>query len=168
MGFSVTIVAPKTIDGEVASSTVIRQALGDGNMEKVTHLLGRPFSLLGKVTHGEHRGTGIGFPTVNLTVDPKMALPPDGVYATRANIGGKEFQAMTNIGRRPTFGDNNERTIESFILNYNQEIYGKEVKIEIIQRLREEKHFDSIEELKKQVAEDVKRGAAILNTQGRK
>jgi riboflavin kinase / FMN adenylyltransferase len=168
MGFSVTIVAPKTIDGEVASSTVIRQALADGNMEKVTRLLGRPFSLLGKVTHGEHRGSGMGFPTVNLTVDAKMALPPDGVYATRAYIGEEEFQAMTNIGRRPTFGDNNERTIESFILNYNQEIYGKEVKIEIIQRLREEKHFDSIEELRKQISEDVKRGAAILNTQGRK
>jgi riboflavin kinase/FMN adenylyltransferase len=167
MGFSVTIVAPKTIDGEVASSTVIRQALADGNMEKVTRLLGRPFSLLGKVTHGEHRGTGIGFPTVNLTVDAKMALPPDGVYATRAYIGEDEFQAMTNIGRRPTFGDNKERTIESFILNYNQEIYDKEVKIEIIQRLRDEKHFDSIDELKTQIAEDVKRGTAILYTQGR-
>lgn len=168
MGFSVTIVAPKIIDNEVASSTVIRQALADGNMEKVTRLLGRPFSLLGKVTRGEHRGSGIGFPTVNLTVDAKMALPPDGVYATRAYIGEEEFQAMTNIGKRPTFGDSNERTIESFILNYNQEIYGKEVKIEIIHRLREEKHFNSIEELKKQIAEDVKRGAAILNTQGRK
>ena len=167
MGFSVTIVAPKTIDGEVASSTVIRQALADGNMEKVTHLLGRPFSLLGKVTHGEHRGTGMGFPTVNLTVDAKMALPPDGVYATRAYIGEEEFQAMTNIGRRPTFGDNKERTIETFILNYNQEIYGKDVKIEIIQRLREEKHFDSIDELKTQIAEDVKRGTAILNMRGR-
>ena len=167
MGFSVTIVAPKTIDGEVASSTVIRQALADGNMEKVTRLLGRPFSLLGKVTHGEHRGTGIGFPTVNLTVDAKMALPPDGVYATRAYIGEDEFQAMTNIGRRPTFGDNKERTIETFILNYNQEIYDKEVKIEIIQRLRDEKHFDSIDELKTQIAEDVKRGTAILYTQGR-
>jgi riboflavin kinase/FMN adenylyltransferase len=167
MGFSVTIVAPKTIDGEVASSTVIRQALADGNMEKVTRLLGRPFSLLGKVTHGEHRGTGMGFPTVNLTVDAKMALPPDGVYATRAYIGEDEFQAMTNIGRRPTFGDNKERTIESFILNYNQEIYDKEVKIEIIQRLRDEKHFDSIDELKTQIAEDVKRGTAILYTQGR-
>ena len=167
MGFSVTIVAPKTIDGEVASSTVIRQALADGNMEKVTRLLGRPFSLLGKVTHGEHRGTGIGFPTVNLTVDAKMALPPDGVYATRAYISEEEFQAMTNIGKRPTFGDNKERTIESFILNYNQEIYDKEVKIEIIQRLRDEKHFDSIDELKTQIAEDVKRGTAILNMRGR-
>ncbi len=167
MGFSVTIVAPKIIDGEVASSTVIRQALADGDMEKVTRLLGRPFSLRGKVVTGEHRGTGMGFPTINLKVDARMAIPPDGVYATRAYIGGQEFQAMTDIGKRPTFGDDNERTIESFILNYNQDIYGKEVKIEIIQRLRGDKKFDSVEELKKQIAEDVKRGAAILNAQSR-
>ena len=167
MGVSVTVVAPKSIDGEVASSTVIRQALAEGNMEKVTRLLGRPFSLKGTVARGEHRGTGLGFHTVNLKVDTKMALPPDGVYATRAYIEGQEYQAMTNIGLRPTFGDNNERTIESFILNYNQDVYGKAVKIEIIQRLREEKTFASIEELKQQIAEDVKRGSAILNTQGR-
>jgi riboflavin kinase/FMN adenylyltransferase len=160
-------VAPKLINGEVASSTIIRQALANGDMEKVMRLLGRPFSLHGKVARGEHRGTELGFPTVNLNVDAKMALPPDGVYATRAYIGGEEFQAMTNIGRRPTFGENNERTIESFILHYNQDIYGKDVKIEIIKRLREEKHFDNVEELKKQIAEDVKLGAAILNTQGR-
>jgi riboflavin kinase / FMN adenylyltransferase len=168
LGFSVTIVAPKIINGEVASSTAIRQALADGNMEKVTRLLGRPFSLQGKVTRGENRGTALGFPTVNLSVNSKMAIPPDGVYVTRAYVDGKKYQAMTNIGRRPTFGENNERTIESFLLNYNQDIYGKQVKIEIIQRLREEKHFDSIEELKKQIAEDVKRGTAILNTQGKK
>jgi riboflavin kinase/FMN adenylyltransferase len=167
MGFSVTVVAPKTVEGEVASSTVIRQALAEGNMEKVTRLLGRPFSLKGTVTRGEHRGTGLGFPTVNLKVDAKMAVPPDGVYATRAYIEGQEYQAMTNIGVRPTFGDNNERTIESFILNYNQDVYGKEVKIELIQRLRGEKSFDSIEELKQQIADDVRRGSAILNTQGR-
>jgi riboflavin kinase/FMN adenylyltransferase len=168
MGFSVTVIAAKIIDGEVASSTTIRQALAEGNMEKVTRLLGRAFSLRGRVIRGEHVGTELGFPTVNLRVDVKMALPPDGVYATRAFIDEKEYQAMTNIGKRPTLGENNERTIESFILNYNQDIYGKEVKIEIIQRLREEKHFDNIEELKKQIAEDVKRGTAILNTQGRK
>ena len=167
MDFSVTVAVPKIIDGEVASSTVIRQALAEGNMEKVTRLLGRPFSLQGKVARGERRGTEIGFPTVNLDVDAKMALPPDGVYATRAYVEGQEFQATTNIGKRPTFGDNNKRTIESFILNYNQDLYGKEVKIEIIQRLREEKHFDNVEELKKQIAEDVRLGTAILNTQSR-
>jgi riboflavin kinase / FMN adenylyltransferase len=163
MGFSVTIVAPKKINGEVASSTAIRQALADGDMEKVTRLLGRPFSCHGKVTRGEHRGTEMGFPTVNLSINVKMAIPPDGVYATRAYIDGQEFQAMTNIGKRPTFGDSNERTIESYILNYNQDIYDKDVKIEIVQKLREEKRFNNIEELKQQIAEDVKRGAEILN-----
>jgi riboflavin kinase / FMN adenylyltransferase len=168
MGFSVTIVTPKKINDEVASSTAIRQALADGDMVKVTRLLGHPFSVQGIVTRGKHIGTDIGFPTVNLSVNAKMAIPPDGVYATRAYIGGQEFQSMTNIGKRPTFGDNNERTIESYILNYNRDIYGKEVKIDIIQRLREEKRFESIEELKKQIAEDVKHGAEILNTQGKK
>ena len=167
MGFSVTVIAPKIIDGEIASSTAIRQTLAEGNMAKVTRLLGRPFSLRGKVARGEHRGTGLGFPTVNLSIDAKMALPPDGVYATRAFIGGQEYQAMTNIGKRPTFGENDTRTIESFILNYHQDIYGQEFKIDIIQRLREEKSFNDIEELKKQITEDVKRGTAILNTQGR-
>jgi riboflavin kinase/FMN adenylyltransferase len=167
MGFSVTVISPKIIEGEVASSTVIRKALAAGDMEKVTRLLGRPFSLQGKVTRGAHRGSELGFPTVNLSIDDKMALPPDGVYATRAYIGGQEYQAMTNIGKNPTFGENNNRTIESFILNYNQDVYGKEVKIAIIQRLREEKSFSSVEDLKKQIAEDVQRGAAILNTQGR-
>lgn len=168
MGFSVTVVAPQKINGEVASSTAIRQALAKGDMGKVTRLLGRPFSLQGKVTAGEHRGTGMGFPTVNLSVSAKMAVPPDGVYATRAYIKEQEFQAVTNIGRRPTFGDNNERTVESFILNYDQDIYGKEVKLDIIQRLRDEKRFDNIEELKKQIAEDVKLGAEILNVKGLK
>jgi riboflavin kinase/FMN adenylyltransferase len=136
-------------------------------MEKVARLLGRPFSLQGKVARGDHRGTGLGFPTVNLNVDAKMALPPDGVYATRAYISGQEFQAMTNIGKRPTFGEDQARTVESFILNYNQDIYGKEVKIAIIHRVREEKTFSNVEDLKKQIADDVKQGAAILNTQGR-
>jgi len=73
-------------------------------MKKVTRLLGRPFSIQGKVTHGEHRGTGLGFPTTNLNIDAKMAMPPDGVYATWAYIDGRRFQAMTNIGKNPTFG----------------------------------------------------------------
>ena len=90
MGFSVTVVAPKLINGEVASSTIIRQALANGDMEKVMRLLGRPFSLHGKVARGEHRGTELGFPTVNLNVDAKMALPPDGVYGRTS--AGRNFR----------------------------------------------------------------------------
>lgn len=165
LSFSVTAVTPEKINGEVVSSTAIRNALAEGDMPKVTRLLGHPFSLHGMVTKGEHRGTGMGFPTANLDVSIKQAIPLEGVYASRAYIEGEKYQAMTNIGRRPTFGDNKERTIESYILNYDQDLYGKQVKIEIVQRLRAEKRFDNIEELKKQIAEDVRHGAKILDAQ---
>jgi riboflavin kinase / FMN adenylyltransferase len=162
MGFSVTAVSPEKINGEVVSSTAIRNALAEGEMPRATRLLGHPFSLQGVVTRGEHRGTGMGFPTANLKVNDKQAIPPDGVYASRAFIGKQAYQALTNIGKRPTFGENNERTIESYILNYNKDIYNKEVRIEIVQRLRDEKRFENVEALKKQIAEDVGRGAEIL------
>jgi riboflavin kinase/FMN adenylyltransferase len=163
LGFSVTVVSPEKINGEVVSSTAIRNALAEGDVPKATRLLGHPFSLQGKVTRGDHRGTGMGFPTANLDVNAKQAIPLEGVYASWAYVEGKKYQAVTNIGRRPTFGDNNERTIESYMLNYNHDLYGKEVKIEIIQRLRAEKRFDDIEELKKQITQDVKQGTKILD-----
>jgi len=163
MDFTVTIVPPKIINGETVSSTIIRNALAEGDIDKVTRLLGRPFSLQDKVIPGEHRGVKLGFPTANMSIDSKRAIPPDGVYATLVYIDGQRYQAITNIGKRPTFGEEDERIIESHILNYHQNLYGKEFKIEIIQRLRAEKRFNNIEELKKQIAEDVKRGSEILN-----
>jgi riboflavin kinase/FMN adenylyltransferase len=163
MGFTVHAVQPKKLDGEVTSSTAIRNALSDGNMQKVTRLFGHPFSLQGKVTTGEHRGVGMGFPTANIDVDAQQALPPDGVYATWAYVEGKKYQSMTNIGRRPTFGAHNKRTIEVYILSYDQEIYGKDLKIELVERLRGEKKFENVEALKKQIAEDVKHGREILD-----
>jgi riboflavin kinase/FMN adenylyltransferase len=136
-------------------------------MRKVTKLLGRPFSLQGKVTIGQQRGTEMGFPTANLDVNSRHAIPSEGVYATLSHIGGKAYQSMTNIGRCPTFGDNNQRTIESYILDYNQVLYGQELKLEIIQRLRDEKRFDSVEALKKQIAEDVRQGKEVLSATGK-
>jgi riboflavin kinase/FMN adenylyltransferase len=168
MGFTVTAVQPKKLDGEVASSTAIRNALADGNMQKATRLFGHPFSLHGKVTTGEHRGVGMGFPTANIDVDMRQALPPDGVYATWAYIGGKAYQSMTNIGRRPTFGAHNKRTIEVYILSYDRDLYGKGLKIELVERLRGEKKFENVEALKRQIAEDVKRGREILDATGKK
>jgi len=167
LGFTVTIVPPKQINGEIVSSTAIRNALAVGDMRKVTKLLGRPFSLQGKVTIGQQRGTEMGFPTANLDVNSRQAIPSEGVYATLSHIGGKAYQSMTNIGRCPTFGDNNQRTIESYILDYNQVLYGQELKLEIIQRLRDEKRFDSVEALKKQIAEDVRQGKEVLSATGK-
>jgi riboflavin kinase/FMN adenylyltransferase len=167
LGFTVTTVPPRKIGGEVASSTSIRNALASGDMHKVTKLLGRSFILQGKVTFGLQRGTGLGFPTANLEVEPRQAIPAEGVYATMVHVDGKTYRAMTNIGRCPTFGNENKCTIESYILDYNKALYGHELKVEIIERLRDEKRFDSIDELKKQIAEDVRRGNEILSTLGR-
>ncbi len=164
MNFSVTVIPPLKINGEVVSSTAVRDALTAGNMERVTDLIGRFFSLQVKVTTGAGRGSGLGFPTANLDIDPKQALPAEGVYATWADIDGQAYQSMTDIGRRPTFGGN-ERTVETYILNYHGNLYGCELKIDIVERLRSDKKFDSVEELKKQIAEDVKQGKAILKSQ---
>ena len=162
MNFTVTVVPPLKMKGEVVSSTVIRQALAEGDMEKYRNMTGRAFSLAGKVVSGAHRGTGLGFPTANLDVSKGQALPPDGVYCGLAHINGSNYQAMTNVGTNPTFGEN-ELTIESFLLNYDGDLYGHKISVDFISRLREEIKFKNIKELKKQVADDVKRGKAILS-----
>ena len=165
MDFTVTVVSPIMINGEVVSSTVIRNALANGDMKKVLNLAGRPFSLNGRVTSGVGRGLELGFPTANLDIAPEQALPTDGVYATLAYIDGKTYQSMTNIGGRPTFG-NNQRTVEVYVLDYHNALYGRELKIDIMERLRGEKKFDTTDKLKKQITEDIKQGRAILGSLG--
>ncbi|MFC1861896.1 bifunctional riboflavin kinase/FAD synthetase [Chloroflexota bacterium] len=166
MDFSVTVIAPVRVNNEPVSSTAIRDALADGDMKRVSRLMGRYFSLQGKVTRGAGRGSRLGFPTANLDIDSKQALPTDGIYATWAYIDGKAHQSMTNIGLRPTFAGN-KRTVETYVLNYDANLYGREIKIDVVERLRGEKRFDTVEELKKQMAEDVKQGIVILKTQSR-
>jgi riboflavin kinase/FMN adenylyltransferase len=166
MGFSVTVIPPVMINGEVVSSTAIRNALANGDMKRVLNLVGRPFSLNGRVTTGAGRGVELGFPTANLDIDPGQALPADGVYATWTDIDGQAYQSMTNIGRQPTFGGS-QRVVEVYILDYHSNLYGRELKIDIMERLRGEKQFDTPEELKKQITEDINQGRAILSPRGR-
>jgi len=166
MGFSITVIPPVMIDGEVVSSTAIRNALANGDMKRVLNLVGHPFSLNGRVTKGAGRGVELGFPTANLDIDPGQALPADGVYATWTDIDGQAYQSMTNIGRQPTFGGS-QRVVEVYILDYHSNLYGRELKIDIMERLRGEKQFDTAEELKKQITEDINQGRAILRPRGR-
>ena len=166
MNFSVIVIPPIMVNGEVVSSTAIRKALADGDMKRVVNLIGRPFSVHGRVIIGSGRGIGLGFPTANLDIDSEQALPTEGVYATWTYIDDKAYQSMTNIGKRPTFGGS-ERTVEVYVLNYHSDLYGRELKIDIIDRLRGEKKFDTVDELKKQITEDVKQGRAILDSRGR-
>ncbi len=162
MSFSVDVVPAVKLNGEVVSSTIIRQALAEGDMARVRRMVGRDFSLHGRVVTGAGRGAGMGIPTANLEIDPEQAIPLDGVYATRAYVNGKLYQSMTNIGNNPTFGDS-ERGVEVYIIDYQGDLYGREVSIDIVERLRGEERFSSVAELKKQIAEDVKKGKAILD-----
>jgi len=167
MNFTVIVIPPVMINGEVVSSTATRNALANGDMSKVLNLVGRPFSLSGHVTSGNRRSQELGFfPTANLDIDPGQALPADGVYATWAYINGKAHQSMTNVGKHPTF-DDSQRTVEVHILDYQGDLYGQELKIDVMARLRSEERFDTVDELKKQITEDIKQGRAILNSQGR-
>lgn len=166
MGFSITVIPPVMINGEVVSSTAIRNALANGDMKRVLNLVGRPFSLNGRVTSGAGRGVELGFPTANLDIDPRQALPADGVYATWTDIDGQAYQSMTNIGQQPTFGGS-QRVVEVYILDYHSNLYGHELRIDIMERLRGEKQFDTAEELKKQITEDINQGRAILSPRGR-
>ena len=161
LGFTVETIPPFTIDGEVVSSTLIRQALAQGDMAKVTKLMGHPFDLVGEVVQGEKRGQALGFPTANLDIQPRQALPGDGVYATIAQVDGKRFASATNVGTRPTFGDG-ARTVEVYLLDYQGDLYGKQVKTEFVWKLRNEQYFTSSEQLKRQMKEDIENVRAIL------
>jgi len=161
MGFSVVLVPPMVQGGEVISSTAIRQALLQGDASKAKRLLGRPFSLSGEVVHGKARGRSLGFPTANLAVDSNQLVPADGVYVTKAYIGGEVFPSVTNIGRRPTFGGQ-ERAIEVYLLEFKADLYKQELKIEFLERLRGEKQFTSAEELAAQIRKDVEQAEVIL------
>jgi riboflavin kinase/FMN adenylyltransferase len=167
LGFSVTVVPAAMINGEAVSSTAIRKALAGGDMKKASRLAGRPFSLHGPVVTGAGRGVELGFPTANLNIDAGQAIPADGVYAGWTYIDGRAYQSMTNIGQNPTFGDT-KRAVEVYIVDYQGDLYGHELKIDIIERLRGEKKFTSVEALKKQMAEDVARGKVILSSKGEK
>ena len=166
MNFTVTVVSPVMINGEVVSSTAIRNALANGDMKRALNLAGRPFRLNGRVISGTGQGLKLGFPTANLDVAPEQALPADGIYATWAYIDSKAYQSMTNIGKRPTFGGS-RRTVEVHVLDYHGDLYGHELKIDIMAQLRSEQRFDTVDELKKQIAEDIKQGRVILNSRGR-
>jgi riboflavin kinase/FMN adenylyltransferase len=156
-GFDVLPVGLLGDDSERISSTRIREALAAGRMEEVARFLGRPFSLRGPVLHGDERGRTLGFPTINLGVSADRALPPNGVYVTRAEVAGGSYQAVTNIGTRPTFEGGTRRHVETHVLDFEGDVYGQVVTIELLAMLREERRFDGVEALVAQIRADVGR-----------
>ena len=166
MKFSVEAIRPYTINGEVVSSTLIRQALAQGDMRRVQTLMGHHFYLRGTVITSDKRGRLLGFPTANLGIKPQQALPGNGIYVTVAQVDvaqldGKRFASVTNIGIRPTFGEAG-KTVETHLIQYKGSLYGKEIRVEFVQKLRDEQRFASPEELIIQIGKDVSEAGLIL------
>jgi riboflavin kinase/FMN adenylyltransferase len=155
VGFKVEVL-PEPLAGTsgAVSSTAIRRALAEGDMELAARLLGRPFAIRGPVVRGNERGRAIGFPTANIAVTPDRALPAFGVYVTRAMCGGSTYQSATNIGVNPTFGDPRP-SIETYIIDFEGDLYGRELRIEMLHRLRPEVRFDSVDALVAAIGADV-------------
>jgi len=154
-----------TGEGEVISSTSIRAALSDGDVEKAHRLLGRPFEVRGVVTPGDRRGRTIGFPTANIPTTSDLQVPSDGVYAAwYIRDDGTQYPAAVNIGKRPTFYEDADRSlIEAHLIGFRGDLYGEAAKVRFVRRLRGERKFESIEALKEQLAKDVIDAAKCLS-----
>ena len=161
-GFDTEVVETETLDGEIVSSTSIRDLVREGNMLKAGRFLGYNFYIEGQVKEGERRGRQIGFPTANLDTDWDI-LPKVGVYATLAHVEGEALSSITNVGYRPTFG-HNELLIETHIFDFSADIYKKRIKVEFVDRVRDEQKFDGPEALIEQIKKDVERVKDILST----
>lgn len=162
-GFGVEVVrAVATGDGRVVSSTLIRRAVAGGDLHHAAQALGRPYSVQARVRRGDQRGRALGFPTVNLGSPPaRKLLPPDGVYAVRAQTPAGAFGGMMNLGGRPTFGDH-ARSLEIHLFDTNVELYGASVRVDFVERLRETRAFGGPDELKAQLKRDGERARAVL------
>lgn len=143
-------------DGEKISSTRIRKLLETGNVKEAGRLLAAPYFISGTVMHGKHLGTTIGFPTLNLLPEPEKILPAFGVYAGVVCIENKEYAAVTNIGIRPTVDDNGNITVETHLIGFTGDLYGREIRVSLLDFIRKETKFTSLEKLKERISEDCK------------
>lgn len=148
-------------DHEIISSTLIRECLEAGDVERAKALLGRGYAVSGAVIHGDKRGRKIGFPTANIGVWEEQVIPANGVYAGWATLGENRYMAVTNVGIRPTFASSSV-TIEAHLLDFNQEIYGKRLTVTFEKRLRAEQKFSDVDALMAQIAADAAAGRAYL------
>ncbi len=160
-GFDTTVVGPVKLGGVEVSSTKVRELIATGDMRGAAKLMGGRYHFLhGAVVRGRERGRKIGFPTANIESETE-SIPPDGVYATRVILDDGAYGAITNIGMRPTFAET-ARTIEAHIFDFTRDIYGMRIKLEVIERIRPERKFDSADALKNQIALDLSKAREIL------
>ena len=164
-GFPVTVVEPHYEHDMLVSSTKVRELVADGRMIDASRLLGRPYQIRGVVQVGKQRGGAeIGFPTANLCVDAEDLVPKHGVYVTQVICDGKCYGGVVNIGCNPTFGEE-KLVAETHIFDFDQDIYGKPIKVNLIKFLRSERKFPSIQELAAQISRDITEATQVLSQQ---
>jgi riboflavin kinase/FMN adenylyltransferase len=153
-GFEVDGIPAVAIDGEIISSTAIRLAVARGDLAFAEKALGRPYAVLGRVVPGQKMGQKLGFPTANVEVSG-LQLPPDGVYAVRVRVGDETFRGIANLGLRPTVSSDQQRVLEVHLFEFEGDLYGIEAEVEFLRFVRGEHKFDSVDDLRAQIARDI-------------
>ncbi|SCY51900.1 bifunctional riboflavin kinase/FAD synthetase [Butyrivibrio sp. INlla14] len=155
LGFELCLIDKVMLDGEEVSSTRVRNQVADGNIPMAKRLLGSDYSISGIVEHGNHLGSTIGVPTVNVLPPVGKLLPPFGVYSSIVVVGDRTFKGMTNIGRKPTVSSNNQVGVETYIYDFDEDVYGKFIEVKLCEFRRPEMKFESVEKLKAQMKKDI-------------
>jgi len=143
------------VDGQRVSSTLVRQILEQGNFERASQLLGKPFTITGRVVYGQQLGRELGFPTANVQLN-RYSAPLSGVYAVLVNIDGAVYQGAANVGLRPTVGDLLKPILEVHLLDFEADLYGRRIEVEFVTKIRDEKKFTSLDKLIESIQRDVK------------
>ena len=160
-GYSVEVIPEVIVNGRAVSSTVIRQMLWKGDVESANSLLGYMYSIGGTVVEGSRIGTSLGFPTANLMVPSEKIVPKSGVYAVQAVLGEKKYNAVCNIGTKPTVAANAALSVEVHIMDFEGDVYGSDLRINFKKRLRSEKRFESRQMLSEQIKKDIEKARLI-------
>lgn len=164
LGFGVTVVEPHEFREGMISSTRVRELVASGDVRAANQLMGHDEVVTGTVVHGDHRGRTLGYPTANLEVLDQKLIPANGIYAVRVRLGDDWHDGAASIGVRPTFGGGGKRLVEVYIFDFSRWIYGLELEVHFIQRLRDEEKFASVEALLAQMAQDVANAREVLRT----
>jgi riboflavin kinase/FMN adenylyltransferase len=161
--FGVHGLASVSLDGQAVSSTRIRTTIASGDLDAASQMLGRPYSLAGRVIHGDHLGRQLGAPTANIDTEG-LILPPNGVYAVHALAAGQTYRAALNIGTRPTLANPAPQLrVEAHLLDFQGDLYGQELELTFVEKLRDERHFASLADLRRQIAKDMVSVARIFD-----
>lgn len=160
-GYRVELIEKVSVAGEEVSSTIVREAVEKGDMEKAQALLGVPYSINGIVSHGRKLGRKMGMPTLNLLPAEEKLLPPNGVYYSRVLLAGKRYPGISNVGYKPTVSDTCVMGVETYLYAFDEDAYGREITVELLGFKRPEMKFKGTEALKEQVQRDIEEGAAF-------